>query len=594
MNYIAAHKKFEFQFPTLDIFGNTSVDIFQWQPKSCLVFDEENGFKSNEPAHNDKAKMFIDMARRKQASLVFTPEYSFPYTYLNEVLRDKQLWPKDGAIWCLSMEGRSLNEYEQFMNSKCTNVYKLQGFIDSKKSYVNALIYLFIAYKKTPKNRTRTLVLATQLKTQSASDKDNSHEGKYMSIGKGTLIFGNVEKGGILFSLICADAFNRENINGVLSEYRGAKSIIFHPQLSGVFHHHAPLDFIGNLNYIQPQTKIISLNWASETTVPNIDLRIKHGFSAIYINGQSEYDCDLIRLNYMQGLYGGYSHHSEIWQNSPEEHVISYSVDSFSNPNASGAVRKMRLPSAVRFFKWHTDIKNEKDVHWLHSKPSCIIDWEWVHTMFNNCLYCVNCMHDESKQYMNEKSFNCTNTNCDKCAFQNIEIFFNTFFQEPVLSEPFTRKKPGIGCAYYRAECIDDSETKKKQNKIKNIVKTISNSNRHLEWFRKIFNENFVWISGDETRNIEQKIAEPGKEKASAWVIYVDDDSEIANIREAINKKYSKQHESIIRNRVLFGYPDRENGMTYRNDVNPFIDNADLFLTHQQINKPEHLFTKVC
>lgn len=252
--------------------GYSDIHLLMWQPKCTLSYSHKNGMciaESESERFNGKAKEFITYASDK-ADLLITPEGCFPWKLLDQILKDKKMWPRDNALWCLCMQGIEKNTF-----SKWFNVFESKPYLfipsvdnllkeDANKKYVNLLFYLF----KT--DDSKKLFVIPQAKLGAMKDNDYLGEGADLCEGTTTYIVDLVDPKqqafkNILITAICADTFWLD-YNELGNCCKGQNLILLHPQCC--CKPWSP-SFCKLQNYVLDNlnacVQYIPLNWASST-----------------------------------------------------------------------------------------------------------------------------------------------------------------------------------------------------------------------------------------------------------------------------------------------------------------------------------------
>lgn len=559
--------------PMLDIFSGSAVRVLQWQPKASLLFESNRGVFCVDNQYSSNAYSLISVTLSIKPSLLLTPEYSFPYSILDEIINNNSKWPKKGAIWCLSMEGISLDDYKIFMHNEANqNCMKITCPINVEKNFVNALVYLYLAYDKTDYSFSAPkLIVMPQLKTQPSADKYNSHEGLNMSLGNTIYTFYDESSNAVFASLICADLFSNTCrdlfINRSIREL-----ILFNPQLTFTFLHEAFKHALTHLlDYRNSKTIIISLNWASGT---NVDINPKpviyHGFSAIFINPVGNYINEgMIKSNYKKGLIFSKYKYRAIWHNVNCEHILSYSISSVALQDSHAAVTQSAEPVAVDFYA--CDGKQ--------SLNQCIVDWDWLNDTFKG-NWKTNSMNNHNNSSCQKCVLKmCTNPNLGSCEYYNVVVFCNSFFSDSIFNDPFSATELGLSGTYYTIpDNLFDADNDynniyEKREKLQGITLTLDISRLPIR-FKKL-HSNYVWIMGENTINIQERET-TGECITTAWIIYIWKKIDIMKIRNEINKQYSRPDDYMKRNRVLFCYEDPVDGFTYVDTEKIDISDGDI------------------
>ena len=114
-------------YPMFNLFNDRgiAVKVLCWQPEGDITFSEETGFVCCSSEHLEKSTAFLSLAKSKNVDIVLTPEYTIPWTVLDDLLKNEALWPSYGKLWALGMQGTSLKALKEFVSSsnEKTNIY---------------------------------------------------------------------------------------------------------------------------------------------------------------------------------------------------------------------------------------------------------------------------------------------------------------------------------------------------------------------------------------------------------------------------------------------------------------------------------------
>jgi len=319
------------QYPDLEVCSNSgTVRVFQWQSEGSLTLDHNRGVKCEDTLFIEKARNFLGVAKEEHASLVLTPEYSFPYEVLNELIDDKVKWPEQGKLWCLGTQGESRDNFNNILkrweNKADVEVVDYASTRLHAKSFVCPLIYLFL-------NQAGKLVIIPQFKTESMADPRLSFEGSELCEGQTIFVFESVlnECENVFLSLICADAIgvNSEEIFQAISK----KSILlFNPQLNQNPRHERMLrlrDELINNNKLYV-VRILTLTWSEKTQVMTPLLKFRSPWSAFFKRESGNLEDVKIRVNKENNHKNGtgyvLNNHVEIWFSPRYEHCKSFII----------------------------------------------------------------------------------------------------------------------------------------------------------------------------------------------------------------------------------------------------------------------------
>lgn len=264
------HNMENFKLQLFSTRGNI-IKVFCWQPQNKIVFDSNRGFYSTDNNHKNKAQSFLKIAKENKADLVISPEYSIPVDEVINTLEQKELWPLQGKLWCLGMEGIPFDKLEKFDNIRNKDVVVIHEEIDqiSPSNFFSCVAYLFLCQGKGGENdniQKTKLVCILQFKTSPASDSDVSFESASLTVGNCIYIFDDKYNHGLV-SYICADALNQDIVTQ-RNYVQNYEMLILHPQLNPKPSHQAFQQMRKNfLDYSERRVRIISVNWAEATQI---------------------------------------------------------------------------------------------------------------------------------------------------------------------------------------------------------------------------------------------------------------------------------------------------------------------------------------
>ncbi|MDR2598994.1 MAG: hypothetical protein LBC73_01810 [Oscillospiraceae bacterium] len=559
--------------PTLDLFGTSSVSVIHWQPTGIFGSEYTTEIKNTNADHTQKCMSVVEIALERECSLLLTAEYSFPYSTLIEIVNNSNRWPKRGALWCLSMEGIQRINFDNLMleyqkNEAVVPILSSRENIDSERKFISTLIYMFVIVGDHENNR---LCIIPQLKIQPSSDRYMEHEKTQMTPGKTIFFFDDTGNNAIFASLICADAFNHDNVM-LFHQYSNKTLFLFNPQLNYSFLHQAEVEFIENiLNYRNERSFIISLNWAKGTEIQHSGIGIQHGFSSVIRKPSLEYDTVAISQNYQKGTCFGKNKYRDIWYFTCEEHVIMYSISSLISAPTHGATTKYFEPII-------TDYLSFDGIYLIPSSAECIIDWEWFNRHFTGAKNIASYTYYNTCGICAEPGVVCIKEGYTKCSYRHIAMFCHSFFEQSIYNEnPFFVDEIGIGGLYSmlpNSLTNDCNNIVRKRSHLEGIKRTITQRERLPNRY-KIYAGAQAWIVGNRTKNARY-ISEDGTHK-DVWIVFVELESRLQSVRTAINERFKSDDEAPLRNRVLLCYIDPEQGYQYRDDGSTDIRDAKIW-----------------
>ena len=372
-------------YPKLNIFNERgiAVKVLCWQPEGTVTFSEETGFICCLSEHYEKSATFLSLAKSKNADIALTPEYTIPWSALDDLLKNEALWPSYGKLWALGMQGVPLKGLKEFVcsSNEKVNIYCEDLESISENCFCSCLVYLFYAKGE--------LFCIVQLKTTSASDAWVQLEAKGLTTGNTIYYFEDDHKH-CLLSYICADALNQNILLSLKSSYPYSGCIVLHPQLNPKPLHDAFSMMRGNfLNYSPSgDVRFISLNWSANTRLQLSDdnnFVFSDSYSACFYNQKSVEDMLLIK-NAPHGLNPNQDRdkHLLIWTLPSFEHCMFFTIDCFDTNTLNATIAKHNEPIADIYFVYAHENKS-----WNPGNEccACIADWEWLQQefKFNKC-----------------------------------------------------------------------------------------------------------------------------------------------------------------------------------------------------------------
>lgn len=533
------------EYPDLDVCQNngSSLKIFQWQSYGELFINDNLCLKIETDEFCDKALQFIRTSKDINASLVLTPEYSFPYKIIEKIISDNELWPNVGKLWCLGSQcelndilEKKLKEWE----SKNDVIISYKSFeFTTVKKLVSPLIYIF-------RTRNNKLCILPQFKTGQMYDPFNEWEGENLSLGKYIYLFDKNNSDNTFLSIICADAFHitpDSIINDGL--IRGKHLLIFHPQLNPSPRNNELINFRKNIIRKNSPTriKLITLNWAEGTTISRTAHLFKKPWSAFYksngyILGENNNYRINKQLNHEKGTFISWdsNSHIEIWYTLRSEHCKEYSIDLGDSSGSSQIVATREEPITNNCY---TFLEGE----WRLPVDKYCSD---VVTLFNNLGVSYTypfpypvCASGEER--------------CDKC--QCSDYFFGSFFGH------FEESEIGIKDEFVTRVLVgsdheSDSERKIKMNNIL-IIKNNLDANNIPPSMNQIKNRQYnfkIYYGFPDVGKMRYNIAPIHSEQRDLEVLAVYTEKVDFDEIRKLQKDLSEKLDERFRDQILIYY----------------------------------------
>lgn len=261
-------------------------------------------------ANRDQArKLFTAIAKEASArsvELFVTPEYSFPWESIEELLR-AGVSPSAGQLWVLGCESLGVAEELDGLKARFAPwaevLHEPLPLQPATVRYVDPLVYIFSA-EQIDSGAART-VMVVQFKTTPSGDPNNI-ETTHMARGEDVYLFehGNEVR---LISLICSDAFA---FTEDLIDANYENLLLLHLQLNDRPRNEAYMRYRRRLYEFEcDRTEVVCLNWAENITLDlqngaepskkkNISASAWHSKS-----GKFATDDDRVETNHRRGLY---------------------------------------------------------------------------------------------------------------------------------------------------------------------------------------------------------------------------------------------------------------------------------------------------
>jgi len=314
--------------PNLNFYSGDpqTFSLLRLQCSGELEHSENSGFIIKNHGSDELYKDFIRKAKSENPDIILTPEYSFPFRVLKEIIENKW-YPNHGQLWCLGCEGIQLDYFYELMKTfEDSGVMVLNHALDlaNLKVFINALIYVFV-------NENDTLFILPQLKTTAASDRDSCCEEFGMSKGNVIYKFGK-NQCNQLCSIICSDALNKGllTVNNIVSGNENV--ILLHPQLNPEPRHGTFRSLRRNLYEASQCNNLIYItaNWAAGTISKHVETKTEIKFnipwSCIYTKNKSKEwpeEHSIRQRNYLIGLSFGFINNCKlrVWYSIKTENV---------------------------------------------------------------------------------------------------------------------------------------------------------------------------------------------------------------------------------------------------------------------------------
>jgi len=361
------------QNPMLDILEQDAAlyNALLFQPVENIEYDNDFIRISNRATAEEKFRAFFQMAIDQHAKIAITPEYSCPWSGIEEMLQNGGNLEED-SIWIVGCESIKAQELNELVNrhNHITWIYEADKVTANftNNSFFDPVCYLFKT--RSQQNEIRTVVII-QFKTHHFGGAGMEWERDNFIPGEAIYIIENREESTRLVTFICSDSLNaKPNFNITnLPQFINSPYLIVHIQLNKAPNH---IDYSryrsetyrrgwGNKDFI-------CLNWGRNVVIDE-QIWNEYGGSALYIQsiGDDEKKFDVgdqrINSNHKGGLY--YTRWTErkahLYFFNYDEHLFLLRNTKPSQSAALPATRSKSGPEMIHVYSWN-EANNKWDI----------------------------------------------------------------------------------------------------------------------------------------------------------------------------------------------------------------------------------------
>jgi hypothetical protein len=284
------------------------------QPQGYIRATDQHVGHANTEMGSAMCRSFFKEAVEKHAHLVVTPEYSVPWSVIEDIIEGR-IRPDRGSIWILGCESITPDELtsfvEKFNDRECFFYHEpIDPAQKTQKRFIDPLLYVFWCHDKEGRD---ILSFVIQFKTTPCRDGLDVEQ-RSLYLGKHVYSFNRGINQISLLSIICSDAF--EFTDALVNEYH-TNCLLIHIQLCPKPGHtdftayRRRLCSVGSSNNVE----LLCLNWArgvrtiSNSTPTNWN---NNAGSAWYVP-PSKFNCkdEYVESAHRAGIY--YSIVSDRW-----------------------------------------------------------------------------------------------------------------------------------------------------------------------------------------------------------------------------------------------------------------------------------------
>lgn len=339
---------------------NSVYQAMLFQPKAEMVVTDNFFRNRNRELAFKKFNSAAKKALEKDVEFFATPEYSFPWESLENLLITDVLFPSIGKIWVLGCESLHKDDLE-----KTKNLYASAGFVfilndpdpnqSSTKKYYDPLLYLFQAKNY---NGDFVKVILVQFKTHVSGDSFNT-EATSLLLGNVFYLFENGSSEIKFSAMLCSDSFVFLDTDIVKQHYKDL--FIYHPQLNENVRHK---DYMRYRNTIYSLTgansDILCLNWSEGSSFyDGSDQKILEWSIGKAISG-STWHSKALRINdeqraldnHKKGFFYTKEKYRTIYHMNYEERLFLFQCTKISAHALTASLYSPTGPSLIKSFKW--------------------------------------------------------------------------------------------------------------------------------------------------------------------------------------------------------------------------------------------------
>lgn len=230
------------------------------QPLGDIEADANGVRNSDHDFARRQFSAFLIDAARLNADLAVTPEYSMPWSVLEECISVGS-GPRDGALWALGCESIKYTELVALKDRLPEQaIFIFESLDPTTGRFLDPLAYLFRARSQANPDESQLIVLV-QFKTCPMGD-DGHFEINGLQTGSKVYCFGDGATSLRLATVICSDAFA---FNESHSVHLYDRTLLLHIQLNPKPRQSQYRQYRSKMfQYSGDQTEVVCLNWAKD------------------------------------------------------------------------------------------------------------------------------------------------------------------------------------------------------------------------------------------------------------------------------------------------------------------------------------------
>ncbi len=351
--------------PSLDILEQdaTQYTALLIQPVEDIEYTDNFIRISDRARAERKFRAFFRKALEQHVKIAITPEYSCPWSILEELLEEGGNIEED-CVWIIGCESIKAGELIDLVgrHNHITWIFETEK---AKANIANNLFFDPVCYvfrTRSHQNEIKTVVVV-QFKTHHFGGAGMEWERNNFIPGEIIYVFENREESTRLVTFICSDSLNTAPTFQIpnLPQFLNTPYLIVHIQLNKAPNHidysrYRSDTFLRGLG----NKDVICLNWGRNVTIDTVRWN-EYGGSALYIQslGDDEKKFDLgdqrINLNHKGGLY--YTRWTDrkthLYCFNYDEHIFLLRNTKPSQAAALPSTRSKSGPEMINIYSWN-------------------------------------------------------------------------------------------------------------------------------------------------------------------------------------------------------------------------------------------------
>jgi hypothetical protein len=314
----------------------------------------------------NKFRLFIKKAIEENVDLAITPEYSCPWTSIEDFVSEKVL-PRENKVWVIGCQSIKCRDLKELVDRNTNVLWIYDEELVMQNLAENKFFDPVCIFLKTKNEKNQIIDLAIiQFKTHGLGGNGFEWERDFGIAGKMIYVIENNKPSTRLVTIICSDTLQGLNFNTVNNEYfKNSPLLLIHIQLNSKPFQSNYKDY-RNLLFSKGtkedwNKEVICLNWARGVTYDEAGgtkVFNEYGGSAFYSKTDKIVRTDeRINSNHSRGLYytGWVDKKSHIYFLNYDEFVFLIQTTKPSQIDSDPSQMMRSGPEVLKTFRWEKD-----------------------------------------------------------------------------------------------------------------------------------------------------------------------------------------------------------------------------------------------